>query len=221
MVPPKLQYLPQGARSKRTTLWVCTDIKRGIISRIRLPLGEVHEAHSCRRNSETVAGPTGIPCYDDVWGRVQLHPLFNLALDGGTWSAARPNWSPGNEPRYPLNRRLDWPPQPVWRLWWREKYLPLPGIESWSLAPSSLPVTGTSQPKDQNVTRLASSLTRAATSPAALYVRQSTYRRTIWKEIQTSGEGEVWGVRKPTFQRDILYLLVCWIWWQTRFSKRY
>ena len=221
MVPPKLRYLPQGIRSKKTTLWACTDLKHGISSRIRLPQGEVHEAHSCGTNSETVAGPTGIPCYDDVWGRVQLHPFFNLALDGGTWSTARHNLPPGNEPRYPLNRRLDWPPQPVWRLRWREKYLPLPGIESWNLAHSSLPVTGTSQPKEQNVTLLASSLARAATSPAAVYVRHSTYRRTIWKEIQTRVAGEVRGVRMPTFRRDILHLLVCWIWWQTRFSKRY
>ena len=42
--------------------------------------------------------------------------------------------------------------------------------------PSLSPVL---RPNEQNVTRSASSLARAATSPAALYVRHSTYRGTI------------------------------------------
>ena len=66
MVPPKRRFVPQGVRSKKTTLGVYTEIQHGISSRIQLRQDEMHESHSCRRNSETVPGPAGVPCYEDV-----------------------------------------------------------------------------------------------------------------------------------------------------------
>jgi hypothetical protein len=49
-----------GVRYKKTTLSI-----HAIGSRIRLPQDEVNESHS-RRSSNTVPGPTGAPCYEDV-----------------------------------------------------------------------------------------------------------------------------------------------------------
>jgi hypothetical protein len=48
--------------------------------------------------------------------RYSSYSYLTSALDGGEWSASRPGRAlpPGKEPRFPLNRRLGGPPEPVW-----------------------------------------------------------------------------------------------------------
>ena len=41
------------------------------------------------------------------------HPFFNVALDGGTWSAARPSLPPGNEPLVPTEQEARLVPPPT------------------------------------------------------------------------------------------------------------
>jgi hypothetical protein len=56
------------------------------------------------------------------------------ALDGGEWSASRPNraLAPGKDPRYPLYRRLGGPESRSGHRGYKKILSPLPGIESQS-----------------------------------------------------------------------------------------
>jgi hypothetical protein len=58
--------------------------------------------------------------WTSTWGRVvgvvQLQAFLTSALDRGEWSTLRPGrFTPGKDPRYPLNRRLGSPQSKSWK----------------------------------------------------------------------------------------------------------
>jgi hypothetical protein len=67
--------------------------------------------------------------HEDIWGSGGIAPPFlTSALDGGGWSASRPDrFGPGKKPQVPVGQEAGWASEPLWR---REKFLSLSQIES-------------------------------------------------------------------------------------------
>jgi hypothetical protein len=51
-------------------------------------------------------------------------PLLITALDRGEWSASHPGrFTPGKDRRVSIGQKVGWTPEPVWTLWYMEKFL--------------------------------------------------------------------------------------------------
>jgi hypothetical protein len=68
-------------------------------------------------------------------------PFLTSALHRGAWSASRPSrFTPGKEPPVPIGQETVWAPEPVWKLWRREKSWPCRKLNPGRLARSPSPV---------------------------------------------------------------------------------
>jgi hypothetical protein len=73
---------------------------------------------------------------------VRLHSFLISALDCSEWLIH----APAVLPRYPLNRRLAWDPEPVWTFWKRKKCFAAAGIGTQDRPSRSLVTVATELP---------------------------------------------------------------------------